>query len=218
MLSDVVDITVGVGDGVKKFKIHKGALCHYSGYFDRALNGKFAEAQTAVIDLPEEEAKIVEYFTVWLYTGDIICVEEDNYEDICKLWMFADRRDVPLLMNKSMDTLRDAMVLAAASPSRDVPLIYANTTEGPALRRFAIEVCSRTGRPETLDDVAHWPQNVFMNWSQQALLDVLALVWKPNEGEDKMSAEELAAMDMCRFHQHEQGVSCAKNDSEDSGY
>lgn len=110
--------TIEVGDGEVKrtFYAHRGLLTFYSGYFKAALEGGFAEAQSGVIKLETEEPSVFEAFITWLYTRkacakvinpDTAC---EHYELVVKLWIFANRRDIPLLMNEMVDSLHRAVV------------------------------------------------------------------------------------------------------------
>ncbi len=69
-------VTVKVGPEGIPFYFHRGFLCHYSAYFKAVLQGPFREADEGVIDLPDEDVKIIELFARWIYfnkfrgTGD----------------------------------------------------------------------------------------------------------------------------------------------------
>lgn len=95
---EVVDIIVGEGNAVKTFRLHKGALCFYSGFFEGALNGRFAEAQDGAVKLPTEDVPTFEKFVGWLYTRNFeLAGDHTDYPLLCELWAFADRREIPLL-------------------------------------------------------------------------------------------------------------------------
>ncbi|KAF7196293.1 hypothetical protein HII31_02360 [Pseudocercospora fuligena] len=117
-------ITIIVGSGVNQetFNIHKGVVGFYSGYFEGALRGTFAEALSCKIRLAEEDATTFSLFVHWLYTrkihvSDEAADHEQTFETLCDLWLFADRRQVPLLMNACIDALRDAIVKAWVVPT-----------------------------------------------------------------------------------------------------
>jgi hypothetical protein len=204
---EIVDMVVGSANGTKTSKIHKGALCHYSGYFDKALNGGFSEARAGRIELLEEEIDIFERFVVWLYTGRLNCESNTvkTFTIVCKLWILADRRDIPLLMNVSVNAMRDEIVSSCTVPTTSPPLIFAQTTEKSALRRYAILVIARCGTAKLLNGSFKSPE-----WPQQALSDTLELVWGPEGLESSPWEDRIAGIDMCEFHSHDEGVSCPK--------
>ena len=53
-----IQVKVGKDNKTKTFTLHKGVLASYSGYFVGAQRGGFAEAQTGIINLPEEEVAV----------------------------------------------------------------------------------------------------------------------------------------------------------------
>ena len=79
----------------RSFKVHKGIISFYSGFFDRAFNGEFAEGKNGVVTLQDEEIAVFERFIAWIYRVKIEDNEPKNYWVLCKLWCFADRREVP---------------------------------------------------------------------------------------------------------------------------
>lgn len=111
MFDTTVDITVGEGDKAKIFKVHKGVLCFYSGYFDGALNGEFEEARKGAVLLDTEDVDVFECFVLWLYTRKLDdgskCMK--SFRPTCELWAFADRRQIPMLMNACVDAVRDTV-------------------------------------------------------------------------------------------------------------
>ena len=64
----IIEVQVGTGDDKRTFEVFKGVLCFYSGYFQAALNGRFAEAHVHIVKLPTEEPLIFELFRYWIHT------------------------------------------------------------------------------------------------------------------------------------------------------
>lgn len=139
MFDKVVDVIVGTGATKKTFQLHEGLLRHYSGYFDAALGGGFAEAKTRVIELKEDDVPTFERFVLWLYTGKyrrVAVASEGHYDPICKLWVLGDSRQIPLLANAMIDILEDDIVKLGKLPIDNVSYVYANTMPGSKLRAF----------------------------------------------------------------------------------
>ncbi|KAF2215100.1 hypothetical protein CERZMDRAFT_7580, partial [Cercospora zeae-maydis SCOH1-5] len=115
------------------FKVHKGVLCFYSAYFEACLNGEFAEARREVVDLVEEDPKTFRHFVAWLYTRQLPIDHEsevagDQCEHINRLWVLADKRQVPLLANRCINALRKVMAVRGFVPTAGLGYIYQNTT------------------------------------------------------------------------------------------
>jgi len=209
MYEEIVTVKVGKEPSLKSFPLHKGVLSFYSGYFEAAVKGVFKEAKDGLIELPDESADVFERFVVWLYTRKVDLPDDTNngFKVICGLWFFADRRDIPLLANYSIDMLRDKIAQTWTVPTAEIRPVYANTMPGAKLRLFIIFMLSNTSGSRILDDGSRW------RWEDDALWDMLKAVWVLKEqGITKiMSKEELTALDMCQFHMHEERMKCAKD-------
>ena len=209
MLSgDTVQINVGKTEDQKSFTIHKGILCFYSGYFRTVLDSKFVEGQTNKIDLTEEEARTFRYFVIWLYRGSFHRNTTWTFTQMIKLWVFGDRREIPLLQNHVLDEIRDNVVKQGISPSvTQVDFVYNNTTSDSALRRFVIDVAHRRMSPSTV-----LPPYVEHQWNKEALYDMLKAVWTQWEAGTvkKFCQVDVARWDLCSYHVHQEGVRCSK--------
>lgn len=198
-----------VGAAKKFFFLHKGILSFYSGYFRAALSDDFLEAVQGFIDLPTEDVSLFERFVGWLYNKNIDLPKEvpDAFQLICSLWAFADRRQVPLLMNAMVNALRDTVVSSWISPDAQVSYIYEHSTGASGMRRAAVEIISSTAI-SGLDDESNRQQ-----WPKEAVWDVLkAIVAKRNSKRcvTFASKNDVAKLDMCQFHCHEEGVKCSE--------
>ncbi|EGP88769.1 uncharacterized protein MYCGRDRAFT_38100, partial [Zymoseptoria tritici IPO323] len=167
---DLVQIDVGPKNNRSTFRVHKNVLCHYSGYFTGALNGKFIEATTKRIDLAAEDPGIFTIFVYWLYRGCIPPPGEGlDYTTLCKLWVFGDARSVPLLQNAAMALLIRRAATTRSAPSNSVDYIYSNTMPGSPLRRVLIDLVKKVAGRKILPSAKEWPKD--------ALLDLAEAVW-----------------------------------------
>lgn len=91
---------VFVGSERKQYIIHTKLLCTASTFFDRALNGNFAEAASQEVTLEEETPELFEYFFDWLYnnafssrTDDESQSRSEYFQDHLELeiYLMADR-------------------------------------------------------------------------------------------------------------------------------
>ncbi|KAL1642392.1 hypothetical protein SLS58_005466 [Diplodia intermedia] len=69
-LGQIVTIEVGTAPAVKFF-VHEALLCYYSAFFHNALNGRFKEAESKVISLPEDDPIEFAMAVHWLYSGEV---------------------------------------------------------------------------------------------------------------------------------------------------
>ncbi len=105
------DIIIEVGPEKVKYHVHRDFFVHYSGYFRKALQGPWEEAQRGTISITDVEPHVFNMFVEWLYTQKL--PEDDNdwfykansseipYGDAgvirLELYIFADRFLVPSL-------------------------------------------------------------------------------------------------------------------------
>jgi hypothetical protein len=194
---------VGNNDKKQTFRVHKGLLSFYSGYFRAALEGSWTDSNSDVINLDIEDPLVLGRLVLWLYTNKI--TDESlmsNYTIIIDLWLFADRRDIPLLMNEMIDALHLDMADNWTMPTGRVSDICENTHSGSALRRMIMWSIFRTFDATLLDasGVKLWPQ--------EALLDMLSLALTDRPASN-LTKDRYKKVKMCpTYHVHEEGASC----------
>ena len=150
-------------------------------------------------------------FVKWLYTNkhraDKItkATGGEHFMSIVKLWIFADRRGVPLLMNEMIDSLHHSVVALWYVPT--VKEIYENTTEESALRRMVVDMyaniagSNQAAQFKTDSDV----------YTKDFLCDLVKSLIATNQRKPHLSKEEYNKVEMCpSFHVHEEGVKCTK--------
>ena len=195
----MVEIKAGTGEHQVSVKVHEALLRHYSGYFESALGGNFAEANSGVIDFQdEEEADIVKRFVLWLYTKEYNAPVgiRHTFDVICKLWVFGDKRQIPLLSNMMINKMRDEMVRLSKAPSRCLMFIYENTTAESKLRAFVVWLLVATGVERMLTKTNR------ESWPGDASFDLLQAVVE-RKGAALLSRSDLASFNLCQWHQHE---------------
>lgn len=124
---------------------------------------------------------------------------------IAKLWIFADRREIPLLMNEMVDFLHQKMVAAWYLPNSTLTESYDNTTEENCLRRMVVDMyATLTGSTQAASML-----NKSNCYPQHFLIDpVQGLIERASR---MLTKKEYRKADMCpSFHVHEEGVSCTK--------
>ncbi|KAI5356812.1 Putative BTB/POZ domain-containing protein [Septoria linicola] len=206
-----IQIKVGAEPEIRTFPVHKGILVFYSGYFEGALRptSAFSEAATGIVDFSDEDPAIVERFVHWLYVRKGALNAEDYDGDffmdmLCDLWVFADRRQVPLLMNDTVDTMRDEIVRTWTIPTRQLSYLYENHTADSNMRRFCFEVVGKAGVTGLLTNKKRSVYNKHVLW------ELLKVAWN-RELQDYWRKEDVQALELCpRYHHHEEGMTCKK--------
>ena len=200
---------VGQGDTTKTFAIHKGILCFYSGYFEAGMNGNFAESRNNLIELPTEDIGIFERVVPWLYTSRINLLSDTHsaFAIACAIWIFADRRVMPLLADTMIDAIGDAVVESGVVPTTRLHYIYHNTTPDAKLRKFVVMLISRMHDSSFLDTMTDEQRE---EWPREAMWDVMQAVWAAKDRGvwNKMTKTELEVLKLCEYHQHDQAVDC----------
>lgn len=193
-------VEVKVGPEEKTFTLHKNVICFYSGYFEKVFNGGFAEAKAKSVILPEEDVQNFKRCISWIYARRFAVNSQKSFRVLSEMWAFADRRDIPLMMNACVDAMRDEVVLSWKVPSLDLSYIYENTAPTSGLRRFAIHVIGATGNGSKLRTDS---------WNAEILKDMLMKVW-PLDCSKMLNKKQVEDLDMCPYHHHEEGVKCPK--------
>lgn len=208
--SKIVAIEVGTDEHKRTFNAHHGLLTFYSGYFKSALDGGFAEAQSGVIKLETEDSAVFEPFITWLYTHKAGLGEPTlknatpYYMSIVKLWIFADRREIPLLMNEMVDLLQQIVVSVWSLPQCTLQEVYESTTDNSALRRMLVHLyqCIGASLKAGISNLETYPKDF--------LLDLVESLSVP-DSRKRLGKTEYEKVNMCGlFHVHEEGVSCPR--------
>ncbi|EMC99029.1 hypothetical protein BAUCODRAFT_387901 [Baudoinia panamericana UAMH 10762] len=211
LFDEIIIVTVGKElKPFKTFSLHKGVVSYYSGYFQAALKeNTFQEGQSKRIELPDEEVETFEHFVGWLYTRVLPGNSDDytaEYNGLIKLWILGDKRQIPLLMNVTIDAMRDVLVKRWILPRMSLGLIWENTAPGAQLRRFWIHLMAQVGLRSSLKD----EHKEF--WVKDALWDVFRAsyeMWR-NGRATTLNKDAIAKLDLCEYHCHEDGLKCEK--------
>ncbi|TKA51533.1 hypothetical protein B0A55_12293 [Friedmanniomyces simplex] len=179
-MSDKI-ITVEVGQAKQTFALHRSIASFYSDYFEAAVKDTFKEGKEGVIKLPTEDVETFELL----------------------LWLLADRRDVPILANMTINGLREEVIRTSTAPIHHLNSIYDNTTESTGLRRFCVYLISH------MSGVSVLKESLRCEYPAEALWDILRVVWTlDNRKNPPVTIGALATSRLCAYHTHEEGVEC----------
>lgn len=202
----VVSIIVGDEKSKRTFLVHEGLLKHHSGYFSAALKEDWRKDPSKPVELPEDDPDVFQNAFRWLYTGKIYHgLSSDGKiplppRTICKLYIFADMREMPGLRNATIDVLFQVYCQEWAYPVHDVPFVYENTCQGSALRRLFAVLAAETYSWSDLEDAS-------VEHPKELLSDVLTLLRKSGLPlgflVNKTSWIQKSKLEVCgKFHDH----------------
>jgi hypothetical protein len=165
------------------------------------LNSGCAESKNNTVKLPEDVTTF-SHLLSWVCT--IIAQLEGGkpLSCLCELWVAVDRRDMPLLMNRSLNQLKLDMVRQWSCPIQELNFIYENTRPESGLRRFVMDVICHTSGMSLSDEEDR------DDWHPDALWDFHKFYRGPKDLEKKWTKKEIVELDIYAYHQHEQGVTC----------
>ncbi|GIZ44943.1 hypothetical protein CKM354_000812700 [Cercospora kikuchii] len=200
---ETVQVKIGPDPNAKFFTIHKGVLVFYSGYFESALrhNSTFTEARHGIFHLPEEEVGVGEIFMVFLYRGELRypSVFFSALPTLVPLWVLADRRVVPLLMNKCIDAIKREVLQVWLSPYWLLPYVYANTAPNSALRRFILLLSVRAG---ITAQASSCDTMLSRYYDEESTRDLCNLLWVM-KGDRAWCQDDLRKLETCPdYHSH----------------
>lgn len=189
----------------QQFTIHESVLRGHSPFFDKALNGKWKEAQERVIRLPSHAPGYFEIYVNWIYSARVVMpVSASNATTLGKFLGSYVLGDM-LFDGDFRDALLDALAEWIKSHRyylrACLSYIYENTQEKDLLRVLAIDTLVYnkknwvTGARKD-DDVP-----------AEALWDIVS---KLRDNGSLPSNEAPFNNDMCHYHVHQKGV-CYKD-------
>ncbi len=150
----MITVEVGSHDGdLQTFGLHKNIVCQYSAFFKAACMGRFKEAETGKISLPDERADLFDLFVQWVYSQRpkqiFTELASPVWTNLTGLYILADKLQVPVFKNALMDyilckvhrSMMNVTLLEVDFPSHsDISAAYENTPPTSPMRRFLAEL------------------------------------------------------------------------------
>ncbi|KAI9876317.1 MAG: hypothetical protein M1830_006774 [Pleopsidium flavum] len=193
-------VTVYVGPKKAKFDVHQGLICHYSSYFKAALSGSFKESKKGIVDLEDETEQTFKLFYLWLYSQKLVVEVSREYEAwlrLAELYVFGDKRGVPKLKNRIIDTMVAWNAQLDVVPLPLNFLVYDNTPEFSPLRKLLV-------------DFVAWGMDVLdaktfastQEYSKEFLIDLVRAIEK--RPSPRLLRNAPFRIDLCSYHEHEE--------------
>ena len=157
-------IRVGKEPNHKDFIAHESFLTSRSEFFRRAMNGKWAEADSRVVKLPDDKPEAFALYLNFIYTGqlntmrkskeELALLAEDafviyitsEFQDIFRLYVLAEKLQDVSAKNAAITAAAEVTQLKSVTKSWTVPPlstanhVYEGTPEGSPARRFLADM------------------------------------------------------------------------------
>ncbi|CZT21837.1 uncharacterized protein RCC_07704 [Ramularia collo-cygni] len=149
--SEIVTVKIGQNP-TENFFIHEGTLKQHSDFFKAAMDKKWKEGQSMVIELPEDKSEVFSHYADWLYCGVLSPVSFDvddtegrtlnkasSYNDLlAEMYVFGEK----FLNPRFCDAVMCAMCKNAQYTIPDmctIEIIYNGTNSTSPVRRYLVE-------------------------------------------------------------------------------
>ncbi|KAN0083115.1 hypothetical protein V8E54_002203 [Elaphomyces granulatus] len=130
-------IQVLVGEEKREFQVPRDLLAGCSPVFNAMCNSAFKESVEGVIELPEGNPLTVGSFMLWLHSCPPAIAENEHYQVIINLAIFAETYQIHPLKNQTSDLIQKRLLAGktAMSPST-MTKIYESTPDGSILQEL----------------------------------------------------------------------------------
>lgn len=139
--SKLVLVEVGKGESKEVFRISEDILTINSAYFEKTLNGNFAEGKFKTVTLEDTSPRIIGLINEYLTTGSIEADEhsQPTPKDYFELWMAADYFIIPSLMDYAPYLLVKAYDEEKLTEAEHLCLFY-DTSPQLLMQKFIVDI------------------------------------------------------------------------------
>ena len=214
LVAKPITINVGVGKDQKTFYMHEETATNISDFFAAALRNGWAEKESRIIDLPEEDPAIFYIFARFAYIGKLRLDLEERSSGALRPRQDQSLALVRLAENLQSTAMKDAVcdifvdLLASYEAGHDYKTsfyrwIYMLTGTRRGLRRLAVDVGIHLFTSQSLDKSVSGDEG-------DAFLRDLALRLHGMEVKERSMKKSFANVG-CKYHDHvAEGKRCYK--------
>ncbi|KAH7085250.1 hypothetical protein BKA63DRAFT_13643 [Paraphoma chrysanthemicola] len=155
-VSTMLIVVVGKEPNEKRFLVHEGFVCARSAFFQRAMNGPWAERDERIIKLPEDDPEVFAIYVNFVYTNTVAtgplerpihrATARTEYMLLSKLYVLCEKLCDIAAKNAVLQAIRavssevtDSGEMYIANLSA-VQIIYAGTPKGSLGRRLMADM------------------------------------------------------------------------------
>jgi hypothetical protein len=170
-------VQVGNEPGSEDFIVHESFLTSRSGFFRRALNGNWAESDTRIVKLPEDDPHIFALYLNYVFNGQLATMGKTpeefatlgllefykhihhEYEEVSRLYILAEKlqdvatKNAELAATMDISQTESVGGLRALPSPRSIQIIYAATLAGSPARRLVADMWSTLSVYEILSEL-----------------------------------------------------------------
>jgi hypothetical protein len=162
--SALVTIRAGTLPSQKEFIVHEDMLFQ-SEFFRRALQGEWKEADTRIINLPEDDAVDVNLYLQYIYTKSLQAKVAHKpaidhlweqvtpaYEETSRIYVFAEKvQDTPTKNDMVRELFRITKKRSECGSwilptTASIQIIYEGTTDGSLARKLLVDLFSNPSK------------------------------------------------------------------------
>ena len=124
-------------------------------------NSSFKESIEGVIKLPEGNPLTVGSFMIWLHSCSLAIAENEHYQVIINLAIFAETYDIHSLKNHTSDLIQKSLLMGKTMSPSTMTKIYESTPDGSILQElFCLAFVTGPKTPLTPEALSGW-ESVF---------------------------------------------------------
>jgi hypothetical protein len=171
-------LTIRVGkDSRKDFTVHDSFLISRSEFFRRAMNGSWKEAETRIVNLPDDSTHIFGLYLNFVYTGKFNTMRkseqelhrldettfknhiEHEYQDLFRIYVLAEKLQDISAKNAAITAAIEVSQVAMRDGSWIPPSfvtannVYEGTPEGSLGRRLVMDMCGTVPLSYVVDQI-----------------------------------------------------------------
>ncbi|KAK4619511.1 hypothetical protein CLAFUW4_11456 [Fulvia fulva] len=170
----------------KDFTVHEAILREHSHFFRSALDKRWREGRSRIVELPDDDAEVVSAYVDWLYFRKIaskpisppeLPMDDGEYQLLAQLYVFGDKVQADAFCDSVLDAMAQKTDDVATDGTRTFPshsaimALYNGTPMGSPGRRFVVDMYAEYGAQSWIPSESEFNHAEFLTDLVRALLD-----------------------------------------------